>query len=169
MTTPVHHCPSCEEEIPANAVSCPACSSLISGGVFDFGLWNCISLESHGFWWRGEDHGEYSESVIKDAEKSITRINQTKGRLIRLWLLGLLGSLGFQYFAVGRILSGSIRFLWGAFWWYMIILIGVFTAWDADTPGVLRVFFLVLYVLPIIDIIKICLGRFRDVFRKYVA
>ena len=169
---PVSYCSSCKVEILDNAASCPSCGLLFSGGVFDFGIWNCISLESHSFWWSGTDNSlseiAYSESITKEAEESICRINKTKGQIIRIWLLGLLGTLGFQYFAVGRILSGSMRFLWGAFWWAMIIVIAFFSS-DGLTSGALRVFFLVLFILPIIDIIKISLGKFRDVFRKYIT
>ena len=167
------NCPSCEIAIPDNVASCPGCGLLFFGGVFDFGFWRCISLESHGFWWRGTDNSlhdiEYSESIIKGAAESPRRINKTKGRIFRIWLLGLLGTVGFQHFAVGRILTGSMRFLWGAFWWFMIVLIAFFSNWDASTPGVLRVFFVALFIPPVNDIIKISLGRFRDVFRKYVT
>ena len=172
---PVNNCPSCEMALPDNAASCLSCGLLISGGVFDFGIWRCISLESHSFWWRGTNKSrhviEYSESntITKGAKESPRRINKTKGRIFRVWLLGLLGTLGFQHFAVGRILTGSMRFLWGAFWWFMIILTTFFSNWDSSTPGILRVFFVALIIPSAIDVVKISLGKFRDVFRKYIT
>jgi len=186
------NCPQCAVEISDTAVACPNCGfpaaplaapanadgnredgTSFSGSVFGFGIWKCISLESHSFWWRGTDNSfhdtKYSASITKEAKESPRRINKTKGQLIRIWLLGLLGTFGFQHFAVGRILTGSIRFLLGVFWWFMIILMAFFNTWDAETPGVLRVFFVALFIPPAIDIIKISLGRFRDVFKKYIT
>jgi len=182
------NCPQCAREISDSAAACPNCGcpaapanadgimedgSSFSGSVFDFGIWRCISLESHSFWWRGTDNSlheiGYSKSITKEAKKSPRRINKTKGQIIKFWLFGLFGTLGFQHFAVGRILTGSVRFLLGAFWWVMIVLIAFFSSWDAQTPGVLRVFFVALFIPPIIDIVKISLGKFRDVFRKYIT
>jgi len=80
----------------------------------------------------------------------------------------LFGTLGFHCFAVGRILAGSMRLLWAAIWWTLIVLIGFFSPWDEQTAGILRVFFAALAVLPVIDLAKITLGQFRDVFKKKI-
>jgi len=163
-------CPMTSPEATANPVDMMDDNTPFSGSVYEYGIWKCISLESHSFWWSGTDNSskeiEYNEYITKKAAESPMRINITKIQVLRFWLFGLFGTLGFQYFAVGRILTGSMRFLWGAFWWFMIILIAFFSS-DRDA-GVLRVFFLVLLIMPIIDIIKISFGKFRDVFKKNI-
>ena len=167
MTT----CPKCKNEISDKTTTCPGCGVLISGGVFDFGMWSLISLESNSFWFRSNKRDRYNddEKITKQSRESAYRINKTKGQIIVMWLLGLFGSLAFHYFAVGRILSGSIRLFWSAIWWALIILMAFFSPWDSNTAGVLRVFSVALFVLPVIDIIKISLGWFRDVFGKYIT
>ena len=165
------NCPKCEKEISDKTTTCPGCGLLISGSVFDFGIWSLISLESKNFWFRSKSSDRYEDDakITSQARKSAYRINKTKGQIIGMWLLGLFGSLAFHYFAVGRILSGSIRLFWGAIWWALIVQIAFFSPWDSNTAGVLRVFFVALFVLPVIDITKISLGWFRDVFGKYIT
>ena len=163
------NCPSCEKEIPAESASCPACGLLIAGGVFDFGIWRLLSLESSGnFWLRSDDLNRYEqqEELTKQAWESVFRINKTKRQIARIWLLGLCGSLAFHYFAVGRILSGSMRLLWGAFWWFMIV---DGFPYRTSNLGILYFPLTLLFILPIIDIIIISLGWFRDVFGKRIT
>jgi len=98
------------------------------------------------------------------------RINITKGQILKIWVLGLFGTLGLHYFFVGRFLTGSLRFLYGA----LMLVIGILVAFapretQEFNPFRIMLVFLFFMLLPsIFDIILILPGKFRDVFRSYI-
>ena len=84
-----------------------------------------------------------------------------------MWMLGLFGTIGVQQMVAGRVLSGSMRLLWGSVWWIAIMAVMLFTReFTSDNAGAIRVFLVALFAPAIFDLAKISLGWFRDVFGK---
>ena len=179
------NCPKCAKEVSDRAVSCPYCGypvassiyapgfsedrSSFCGSVSNFGIKKCIKLESRNFW----SKTKLIDSIFTSKAHSVDvnmRINKTKGQIIKIWVLGLFGTLGLHYFFVGRILTGSLRFLYGA----MLLVIGILVAFkprevqEFHPFRIMLVFLLFMFIPAFLDIIIILLGRFRDVFRNYI-
>ena len=110
------NCPNCAMQISEKGAFCPGCgytlslsppvasavevNQILSGYVFDFGIWKLLKYEISGSGWTrlgeegfytGSDGGRYGVPMIR-------RINKTKGQIIKIWLWG--GTLGFHYFAI---------------------------------------------------------------------
>jgi len=159
------NCPGCAREVSDKAVACPGCRCPIhadayAGSVSEFGVKRLLGAEGGNFW--GEDR-------VRGEVHADRRIDITWGRLLKIWALGLLGTLGFHYFAVGRFITGALRFIYGALIW--VLTIGVlFTSDDQSTKwGVIRVLFILLLFPPsVYDLIVFGLGRFRDVFGNFI-
>ena len=180
------NCPNCARQISDNNVSCPGCGyalppspttantadegNIISGGVFDFGIWKLLKYEiSDSGWTRFGGRRMYTSNVGgKYGAQTINRIDKTKGQILKIWLLGLFGTLGFHYFAAGRLLTGLFHFLWGAIWWVIAIL----CAFDSEMqkyPNLIILFFVLLLTPSLFCFFtKIIRGRFRDVFQNYI-
>jgi len=62
--------------------------------------------------------GENSEPAEKQTGK-------TKKQILRLWIFGLLGTLGLQFFLVGRFITGTLRLLYGALLWVICITVAL--------------------------------------------
>ena len=178
------NCPGCAHKVSDQAVKCPKCGRPIAsavnpsgysedgsfcGSVSDFGIKKCIKMESRNFWSRSR----LSTSVYTSRAHGVPvkmRINITKWQIIKIWVLGLFGTLGLHYFFVGRILTGSLRFLYGA----MLLVIGILVAFkprevqEFHPFRIMLVFLLFMFIPAFLDIIIILLGRFRDVFRNYI-
>jgi len=140
----------------------------VSENVLAFGFWNCLKAESKYFWLRTWGRSVYTSGEHGAAENR--RIDTTKGRILKIWALGLLGTFGLHYFAVGRFLTGSLRFLYGALLWGIGILVALAPQETSDVhPLRIMLVFLVFALIPaVIDLIIICLGGFRDVFRNRI-
>ena len=178
------NCPGCANKVSDQAVKCPKCGRPVlsainaagfnvdgsfCGSVSEFGIKNCLKMESRNFWakrWKIKD-------IFTSSAHSVQvrmRINRTRGQIIKIFLLGLFGSLGLHYFFVGRILSGSVRFLYGS----LMLVIGIIVSFaprEVQEFHPLRVMlvFLFFMLLPSVwDIIFLLLGKFRDVFRSYI-
>jgi len=148
-----------------------------SGSVSDFGIWNCIKTEHinfHDLWEqkrrrrekRKRGRGNYeSWPPYTHADR---RIDVTKGKLQKMWLLGVLGTLGLHYFSVGRIVSGLLRLLYCAAMLALAILVAVYGQ-AAHPLRVAALFAVFLLTLPLIDLHLITLGKFRDVFRNHIV
>ena len=173
-------CPGCGSPINLSAPSANEPDRKVEGGVYsgkisNFGFGTLLSAESDNFWSKGSSRrrrrrtssrtqGNQSQMSAKPHGVSVNRrIDTTKGHIIAMWMLGLFGALGFHYFAAGRFLSGSLRFLWGA----LMGFVSVVVALEAG-PRIL-LFFLPLLFIPSLDIIFIGLGKFRDAFRNYIT
>jgi len=161
-----------------------------SGGVSDFGMWNLIKFESMNSWWRWAGSrrrrrrnrglsdavlrglsGHKTASVYETRAHSVQanrRIDKTKGQLTKIWMFGLFGTLGLHYFAAGRLLTGSMSFLWGALWWIISVILA-FDPQMQEYPRLFILFAVLLFVPPLISLIRIRLGKFRDVFRNYIT
>jgi len=85
--------------------------------------------------------------------------------------LGLLGTLGLHYFSVGRILTGSLRLLYGALLWIIGLLVSFAPQPTQDvSPLRIMLVFLVFALIPaVIELIVIWLGMFRDVFKNRIT
>jgi len=86
-----------------------------------------------------------------------------------MWLLGFCGTLGLHYFFSGRRMRGVLRLTVGIALWFLCI---VFVYGSTQTEGLTNlivVFFVLLFFLPVIDLILIRTGKFRDVYKKYVT
>lgn len=85
--------------------------------------------------------------------------DKTKSQVMRSWLIGLLGTLGFHFFKVGKIKHGLIRLIYGIFMWSVsIMMIG-----DAEIATFGKVFmFILLFIPSIFDLVRIQLGIFKD-------
>jgi len=180
------NCPGCAKEVSDRAVSCPNCGypvasaiyapgfsedrSSFCGSVSNFGIKKCIKMENRNFW----SHTKLIDSVYTSKAHSVDakmRINITKGQVLKIWVLGICGALGLQYFFVGRLLTGSLRFLYGA----IMLVTGMLVSFAPREvqefhPFRIMLVFLFFMLLPSVwDIIFILLGRFRDVFRNCIG
>jgi len=159
------HCPGCAREVSDKAAACLGCRCPIhvdayAGSLSDFGFKRLLGAEGGNFWGEDRARGEVH------AER---RIDITGGRLFKIWALGLLGTLGLHYFAVGRFITGALRFVYGALMWVLIIGV-LFTSDDRSTKlSVMRVLFMLLLLPPsVYDLIVFGLGRFRDAFGNFI-
>ena len=179
------NCPKCAKEVSDRAVSCPYCGypvassihapgfsedrSSFCGSVSNFGIKKCIKLESRNFWSKTRLIDSVFTSKAHSAAANM-RINISKGQVIKIFLLGLFGAFGLHYFFVGRLISGSLRFLYGA----LMLAVGIIVAFAPREvqefhPFRIMLVFLFFMLLPSVwDIIFILPGRFRDVFRNYI-
>jgi len=139
------------------------------GSVFDFGIRNCFQAENDHFWRR-----KWGRSVYRASAHSVRadwRINKTKGQIIKMWVLGLLGILGLHYFSVGRFMTGALRFLYGA----LMCITGIIVSFAPQAvqgvnPLRIMLVFLVFALIPsVVELIIICMGKFRDVFRSHIT
>jgi len=169
----------------ANETDRKAISPPYSGGVFDFGIWNLIKLEMMTSGWRWLSGGRrrrrkssvlrsttFVKSVYESKKHSVNadnrRIDISKGKVTKIWVLGLLGTLGLYHFVVGRIATGVINFLWGLLWWIVFIAC-LFDSQMQEYPLLIMMFFILLFIPSTIGIVKIRAGKFRDVFRNFVT
>ena len=133
------------ETEPAQAVYCETC-----GKQIDAGIETCPDC---GFSTKGDSH--VSE--------------KTKAYITKMWLFGLCGTLGLHYFSSGRRMRGTLRLIVGLALWFLAI---VFVYGSTQTEGLTRLCiasFVALFFLPVIDLILIRTGKFRDVYKKYVT
>lgn len=85
--------------------------------------------------------------------------DKTKGRVLKTWAGGLLGTLGLHFFTVGRVKHGFLRLLYGLFMWIVCVML----ARDAELSTFPKVAMFILLFLPsLVDLVKIQLGVFRD-------
>ena len=180
------NCPKCAKEVSDRAVSCPNCGypvasaihapgfsedrSSFCGSVSNFGIKKCIKLESRNFWQRTRLIKSIYTSKAHNADVKM-RINITKARILKLWALGLLGAFGLHYFFAGRIISGSLRFLYGA----VMLAVGLIVSLAPQETQefhpfrIMLVFLFFMFIPSLWDIIFILPGRFRDVFRNCIG
>ena len=178
------NCPGCAHKVSDQAVKCPKCGRPIAsavnpagynedgsfcGSVSDFGIKKCVKMESRNFW----SGSRLTKSIYTSKTHGVPvsmRINKTKAQIIKIWALGLFGTLGLHYFFAGRILTGSLRFLYGA----LLLVIGLIVAFaprevqEFHPFRIMLVFLFFMFIPSVWDIIIILLGRFRDVFRSYI-
>jgi len=159
------NCPGCAREVSDKAVVCPGCRCPIggeayAGSVSEFGIKRLLGAEGGNFW--GEDR-------VRGEVRAERRVDITWGRLLKIWALGLLGTLGLHYFAVGRFISGAIRFVYGVLIWALTVGV-LFTSDDQSTKwGVIRVLFILLLLPPsVYDLVLFGLGGFRDAFGNFI-
>ena len=84
----------------------------------------------------------------------------TKGQVVRAWLIGVVGTLGFHYFKVGKVKRGIIRLVLGLFLWAV-----VFTSIGQgvkENTSVIVTMLVILAALSLADLVRIQLGMFRD-------
>jgi len=126
-------------------------------------------MESRNFWSRSR----LTKSIYASKSHSVPekmRINITKVQILKIWGLGLFGTLGLHFFFAGRILTGSLRFLYGA----MLLVIGLLVSFAPQETQefhplrIMLVFLFFMFIPAFLDIIFIFAGRFRDVFRNYI-
>ena len=180
------NCPNCIMEISDRAASCPHCRIQLtpafpasgagvmenrlsfSGSVFDFGVFNCLKAEGKNFWMRRWGKSVYDSKA--HGGQPLRRISKTKGQIMRTWVLGIFGILGMHYFPVGRFITGSIRFLYGA----LMLVAGIAAtfqyraAQDVDPLRIMLLFLVAAFIPAGIDLIMLLSGKFRDVFRSHV-
>lgn len=85
--------------------------------------------------------------------------DKTKGGVLKTWAAGLLGTLGFHFFKVGRVKHGFLRLLYGVFMWVVCIML----ARDSELGAFPKVaMFILLFIPSLVDLVKIQLGVFRD-------
>jgi len=104
---------------------------------------------------------------IKSGESPISEI--TKSKLTKMWLFGLFGTLGLHFYSSKRQQRGMLRTICGIALWFLFI---VFLYGTTQTEGLTRLAIatgVALIFLPIIDLIIIRIGKFRDVYGKYVT
>ena len=87
-----------------------------------------------------------------------------KSKVLRSWTIGALGTLGFHYYAVGKIKKGIGRTLIGILGWAVLIALASDTDIRAHETWPLPVIALlaILMIPAIVDLIRILLGVFRD-------
>ena len=179
-------CPKCghqnNQPAPsANETERKAEKAIYSGTASDFKFGTLLKAEGNNFYQSKRKRRRRFGSIERRAEMrregkaesldistkthsvaANRRIDITKGRLTKMWFLGIFGSLGLHYFSAGRYISGSLRFFWGALMWFVSIAVALEIG-----PRIL-IFFLSILFLPSLDIIFIRLGKFRDVFRNNI-
>ena len=83
----------------------------------------------------------------------------------RLWLIGLLGTLGFQYFAVKKLKTGFIRLCIGVILWVGIIISiadpDIRNAGGAAT-AMPFIIFVAMMIPALYDLFILWLGKFTD-------
>ena len=95
--------------------------------------------------------------------------DKTKNYITKMWLFGLLGTLGVHFYTSGRKQRGMLRTVGGIVLWSLCILFVVLG--DLTEEVVMRftiACFAMLFFLPVVDLIIIRIGKFRDVYGKYV-
>ena len=156
------------KEHPVNSIRIMEGSPHFSGSIFDFGIWNCIKTEGKNFWTKGIGNNIYDS--ISYGVNPVRRITKTKEQLTQIWILGVFGIFGLHFFSVGRFITGSLRFLYGALMFFIGIAV-TYDYWDrqdVDPLRIMLVFFAAAFIPALIDIIMIRTGRFRDVFMSLV-
>jgi len=93
--------------------------------------------------------------------------NLGKAYITKMWLFGLFGTLGLHYFASGRNMQGMVRLIWCVILWPICILLTL-DAKMREMPKLLILFYVMLLLFSLIDILKISIGKFRDVNKKFV-
>ena len=180
------YCPNCAFEISYGVAFCPRCGRQLapvppvngagvvedipyfSGSVFDFGIWNCLKTESKNYWKRRRLRSFHSSQT--SGVRSTRRVAKTKGQITKTWALGLLGVLGLHFFPIGRFITGTIRFFYGA----LMLVIGIAVTYsyraaqDVEPLRILLVFLVAAFIPSVFDLILILSGRFRDVFRNHI-
>jgi hypothetical protein len=121
------------------------------GGVFEFGIGKLIM-------------NSYTPG---NEDPPNRRINISREKAMKMWLIGLFGTLGFHYFAAGRMLPGFFNLLWGAIWWIIIVLFAL-DAEMSQFPALIGMFAVLMLVPSVISIVMIAIGKFRDVFGNYL-
>ena len=139
------------------------------GTAAGFGIWKCIKEESDNFYRRRWGRSVYKAS--KHGVRPNRRIDKAKGQVLRIWAIGLLGILGLHFFSVGRFITGSLRMLYGILMLGIgvIVSLGLRAEQDANPVRTFLVFALFAFLPSAMDLIMLCVGRFRDVFRGYVS
>ena len=143
--------------------------SSFSGSVFEFGIKNCLRTEVANLWSRRR---RVRVDNISDDEEAPAdkRIDITRKQITRLWTFGLFGTLGLQFFPIGRFITGTLRLLYGVLLWVICIVI-VFmpqAAEDVNNFHILLVFLVCLLIPSLIDVINILTGNLCDVFGSKV-
>lgn len=88
----------------------------------------------------------------------------SKKSVLIAWAIGVLGTLGFHFFKVGKIKKGLIRLMYGLIAWGICITAvsdpEMFSSDSGTFPVILL--FALLFIPSIYDLIRIALGIFRD-------
>ena len=93
---------------------------------------------------------------------------KTKSYITKMWLYGLLGTLGFHFYASGRWQRGIMRTVCGIAIWFLFI---VFLYGNTEAGELTRLAIatgVLLFILPVVELIMIRIGKFKDVYLKYV-
>jgi len=86
----------------------------------------------------------------------------------RMWLIGLVGTLGFHYFAVKKLKTGFWRLLFGAVMWMGTIALIVMLVTEPEARNQEGAFafpffcFAINMIPALYDLFKLWLGRFTD-------
>jgi len=91
--------------------------------------------------------------------------------MLKIWAFGLLGTLGIQYFFVGRLLTGFVRLVYGAAMWIIGVTVSLYAVGsEPDLSLQLLLMFAVFAFVPsFAELVLILMGKFRDAFKNSIS